>query len=222
MKLSLLHLLCVVWTMMGTMILLLDCELSGRALGCTEDERIGLLNLKAAFKFPNPSWHADHQDCCRWKEIKCSNVANTMRVTELHLNDTIEQMPFYLDASWSLNASLFLPLDELQVLDLSLNGLAGFTNTLRLKNLRSLNLSGNDLKQVPNLDGLPSLTKIFLSFNRLEDLNHLKGLKLETLDLSGNYQSFSQDELSIIWNMTSLKYLSINWNELNDSIFEGK
>ncbi|XP_031387396.1 receptor like protein 21-like isoform X2 [Punica granatum] len=222
MKLSLVRLSCVVWTTMVTMILLLllDCELSGRALGCTEDERVGLLNLNAAVPFPNPSWQADHEDCCRWKEIKCSNVANTMRVTELYLNYTIYQMASLHDASWSLNASLFLPLDKLQVLDLSWNALAGFTNTLRLKNLQSLDLSYNHLKQVPNLDGLPSLKEISLGGNSLENLNQLKGLKLEALDVSENDRLSIQDELSIIWNMTSLKYLSMEWNNLNDSIFE--
>ncbi|XP_031387400.1 receptor-like protein 14 [Punica granatum] len=99
----------------------------------------------------------------------------------------------------------------------------GFTNTLRLKSLRSLDLRDNHLKKVPDLDGLPSLTELYLNENSLEHLNNLKGLKLEVLDLSRNDPLLSsEDVLSIIWNMTSLKHLSIGWNNLNDSIFEGK
>ncbi|XP_031399527.1 receptor-like protein 56 isoform X2 [Punica granatum] len=227
MKLSLLR-LCVVWTIwVMTTLLLLDCELSGRpcVLGCMEDERAALLNLKAAFNSLNgtalPLWHANSRDCCRWEGIKCDNIANTMRVTELYLNGTRDNDELLLP--WLLDASLFLPLEELQVLDLSSTaGLAGFTSTLRLKNLRSLNLNDNlYLEQLPNLDGLPSLTEIFLSANSFENLNHLKGLKLETLDLAFSNHLSSEDELLIICNMTSLKHPSIRENNLDDSIFEG-
>ncbi len=91
-----------------------------------EDERIGLLSLKDALNFPNgsalPSWRADRQDCCQWEHIKCDNIADTMRVTKLHLFGTRD---YKLPQPWSLDASLFLPLEELQVLDLIDNGIAG-------------------------------------------------------------------------------------------------
>ncbi|OWM65942.1 hypothetical protein CDL15_Pgr015367 [Punica granatum] len=213
MKLSLVRLSCVVRTTMVTMILLLllDCELSGRALGCTEDERVGLLNLKAAFNFPNPSWHADHQDCCRWKDIKCNNVANTMRVTELHLNHTIHQM------RWSVDASLFLPLDELQVLDLSWNGLAGKTSLCELTGLEELDISGNDFvgSIPPCLSNMTSLYTLGLSDN------HFGGAippslfsshrSLEYISLSGNAfeGSFS---LASLANNSELKVFDLRDN----------
>lgn len=96
----------------------------GRSVACIEPERTGLLKLKDAFNFPNgqvlPSWRSDRAgDCCGWQGVTCSNTS--MRVTELHLSWT--RLSF--DGSWSLNASLFLPFQELRLLDLSDNGITG-------------------------------------------------------------------------------------------------
>lgn len=91
---------------------------------CIEQERMGLMKLKAAFTFPDgssslPSWHGHESNCCRWAGVKCSKTS--MRVTELHLSQTrdVGRGP------WCLNASLFLPFDELEVLELGANQLTG-------------------------------------------------------------------------------------------------
>ena len=89
------------------------------SFGCLEEERVGLLRLKDSFKDPDgdslSSWSGEERDCCRWESVQCHN--NTKRVIELSLGrirgDELR--------NWSVNASLFLPFQELQVLSLSGN-----------------------------------------------------------------------------------------------------
>ena len=94
------------------------------SLGCMEEEKVGLLQLKASFNHPNgtalSSWGAEVGDCCRWEYVTCHNKTN--RVTRLSLID-IRHFEF---GKWSLNASLLLPFQQLQILDLSLNELTGW------------------------------------------------------------------------------------------------
>ncbi|XP_031401140.1 receptor-like protein 14 [Punica granatum] len=192
---------------------------SGRlSSACIEPERIGLMKLKAAFNVPNgsadPWWRDDKGDCCKWEGVWCNDVS--MRVTMLLLNDTQDSRL----GPWSLNASLFLPFEELEVLDVGFNQLTGFTETLRLKRLQVLELRTNELTEVPSLHELPSLNALYLQFNYcLKNLSRLEGLKLEVVDVSFNH--LAGDSLSAIWSMTSLKALSIAGNQLGDSIFQG-
>ncbi|PKI57101.1 hypothetical protein CRG98_022495 [Punica granatum] len=215
------------------LLILLEFCGSGRlSSACIEPERIGLIKLKAAFNLPNgstfPWWRDDQGDCCRWEGVWCNNIS--MRVTMLLLNDTRDSRL----GPWSLNASLFLPFEELEALDLGFNQLtdcrgvssflyflplAAFTETLRLKRLQVLDLRTNELTEVPSLHELPSLNALYLQFNyRLKNLSRLEGLKLEAVDVSFNH--LAGDSLSAIWSMTSLKALSIAGNQLGDSIFQ--
>ena len=96
-------------------------EWHGRCYGCVEEERVGLLEIKALIDpdgFLLRQW-VDSSNCCEWRRIECDNT--TRRVIQLSF--------FYArDESlgdWVLNASLFLPFKELQSLDLSGNGLVG-------------------------------------------------------------------------------------------------
>ncbi|CAK9138565.1 unnamed protein product, partial [Ilex paraguariensis] len=95
-----------------------------RSLACLEEERIGLLTLKDAFNYPTgsslPSWGAEETDRCRWERITCDSM--TKRVIQLSLNDT-RQVEF-------LNASLFLPFQELQNLSLAGNFMTDFSLSL--------------------------------------------------------------------------------------------
>ncbi|OWM65944.1 hypothetical protein CDL15_Pgr015369 [Punica granatum] len=90
-----------------------------------DDKRVGLLNLKAALNFPKcaalPTRRSDQEDCCRWEGVE-RNIINTTWVAGLRLS----VKDYGLIWPWSLDASVFLPVEELQVLDLSWNNvLAG-------------------------------------------------------------------------------------------------
>ncbi|CBI25533.3 unnamed protein product, partial [Vitis vinifera] len=143
-----------------------------------EEEKVGLLQLKASFNHPNgtalSSWGAEVGDCCRWEYVTCHNKTN--RVTRLSLID-IRHFEF---GKWSLNASLLLPFQQLQILDLSLNELTGIQGLLRLKKLRVLNVGVNDLTTIPNLSALPSLKVLDLSFNHINS-SQLQGVCILTL-----------------------------------------
>ncbi|CAK9145487.1 unnamed protein product, partial [Ilex paraguariensis] len=99
------------------------------SLACLEEERVGLLKLKEAFHHPNasaslPSWRVEEIDCCRWERVTCDSM--TKRVIGLSLSDArqLELFNFsFLNASFFLNASLFLPFQELQNLSLGWNSL---------------------------------------------------------------------------------------------------
>jgi len=94
--------------------------------GCLEEERIALLQIKTSFgDHPNDnssqlfSWGKDAL-CCSWYGVTCSN-STTRRVIEIDLS-------FARDWSmkdWYLNASIFLPFQELKALGLDGNGIAG-------------------------------------------------------------------------------------------------
>ena len=100
--------------------------------GCWEQERIALLQLKASMinyadleysnSFTFTSWDSANKesDCCDWERVKCN--ITTGRVIQLHLNYTIS----FDGEHWYLNASLFLPFEELYYLDLSLNWIPGW------------------------------------------------------------------------------------------------
>lgn len=98
---------------------------SGSSIGCLEEERNALLDIKAAFNGPSgsflPSWLDGNgsSDCCSWVGVVCDDT--TSRVTRLYLNNTRDSEL----GAWVINASSFLPLEELQVLDLSGNYLSG-------------------------------------------------------------------------------------------------
>jgi len=96
-------------------------EWCGRCYGCLEEERIGLLEIKALihpYYLSLQDW-VDSSNCCEWDGIECDNT--TRRVIQLSVENARDQSL----GDWVLNASLFLPFKELQSLDLFGNGLAG-------------------------------------------------------------------------------------------------
>jgi hypothetical protein len=107
------------------MVLVMMASLQGwLPLCCLGEERIALLQLKDALHYPNgtslPSWIKGHAHCCDWESIICSS--STGRVTALVLDSTRNQEL----GDWYLNASLFLPFQELDALYLSDNLIAGW------------------------------------------------------------------------------------------------
>ena len=95
--------------------------------GCLEEERIALLQIKTSFggnaipkSSPLLSWGKDAL-CCSWEGVTCSN-STTRRVVEIHLYSA---RYWYSMGDLYLNASIFLPFQELNVLDLGANDIAG-------------------------------------------------------------------------------------------------
>ncbi|KAB5556128.1 hypothetical protein DKX38_007037 [Salix brachista] len=92
---------------------------------CLQEERSGLLEIKAWFSHAGAgyddlqSWDKEDLNCCNWDMVECDSTTN--RVIELDLSwvnsDGLEDL--------YLNASLFLPFKELESLYLSGNQLVG-------------------------------------------------------------------------------------------------
>jgi len=95
---------------------------------CLEEERISLLEIKAWFNhagagsYELEGWDKEHFNCCNWDRVVCDNTTN--RVIELRLSfvnyDDLNALE-----DLDLNASLFLPFKELEILDLTDNQLVG-------------------------------------------------------------------------------------------------
>ncbi|XP_009878890.1 PREDICTED: platelet glycoprotein Ib alpha chain [Charadrius vociferus] len=89
----------------------------------------------------------------------------------------------------SLSTAVFLPLTQLQDLDLSDNGLATLNTGPLLPSLRELILSHNALGALPTLQGLPALTRLAVAHNSLTALapGAFRDVpQLQDLDLRGN------------------------------------
>ena len=95
--------------------------------GCLEEERIALLQIKTSLNLTLYPWGEDAL-CCSWYGVTCSN-STTRRVIEIDLFFArYWYFPVFSTQDMGdlyLNASIFLPFQELNVLDLSENGIAG-------------------------------------------------------------------------------------------------
>ncbi|KAL9339852.1 hypothetical protein Peur_068867 [Populus x canadensis] len=162
--------------------------------GCLEEERIALLHLKDSLNYPNgislPSWMKADANCCDWERVNCNS--STGRVTLLGLGGVRNEDL----GDWYLNASLFLPFQQLNGLYLWGNRIAGWVENKggyelqKLNNLEILDLANNsfDKNILSFVEGLSSLKSLYLDYNRLEGLIDLKESlsSLETLYLGGN------------------------------------
>ncbi|CAK7338556.1 unnamed protein product [Dovyalis caffra] len=162
--------------------------------GCLEEERIALLQIKTSFDYPNGtssqyySWGKD-ANCCNWEGVFCN--ATTGRVLQIDL--LYERL-----ADWYLNATLFLPFQELNSLELSGNNILGcvenegFERLSKLDNLETLYLSYNKFNNsiLASLSALSSLKSLDLSNNRLKGSINIEELdaliNLQVVALSGN------------------------------------
>ncbi|XP_028114744.1 receptor-like protein 15 isoform X4 [Camellia sinensis] len=215
--------------------------LASECYGCLEHERVALLQLKAySIKHNNvlPTWVEAWEgetttDCCKWQRVKCN--ATTRRVIQLSLNSA-ENYYYWYSGDWYLNASMFLPFEELESLDLSYNGLAGwlenegFEKLGELTSLKSLNLTSNRLEgtiHINDLKGLNNLEQLDISDNQFDGFITHSGFerlfvlsKLELLRLDWN--SFNNSILPSLGVLSSLKTLSLSGNRLNESIDVGE
>ncbi|KAL5730636.1 hypothetical protein ACHQM5_003436 [Ranunculus cassubicifolius] len=211
-------------------------------LGCLETERTALLQIKASLTltptdyalsyYPNEiptdpfgTWiNKKGSDCCSWELVTCDNTSG--RIIQLSLAYVYNDHQF-------LNASAFLPLEDLQHLDLSENGIKGWRDNegieklSKLKDLEVLSLAGNYFNEsiLPYLGTLTSLKTLDLRVNSfgaetgpLSDtdrgLANISNLKI--LDLSFN--SFSGKIPPSVLSLISLEALSLNQNSLKDFI----
>ena len=102
--------------------------------GCIEEERIGLLELKAFVKSNGyyldpllPSWvNGTKSECCDWEGVKCSKT--TDHLIELSLCSNFNRDNYFLEDvhTWFLNVSLLHPFKELRNLDFSFNSIGGW------------------------------------------------------------------------------------------------
>ncbi|KAK9266499.1 hypothetical protein L1049_021529 [Liquidambar formosana] len=208
--------------------------------GCFEEERMGLLELKAFLKSESttdtdqflPSWVDDREsDCCSWERVTCNTT--TGHVMDLSLNNTKQIEYSSYQREWSLNVSLFQPFKELQYLDLSMNKFIaieneGFERLSILRNLEILNLDHNLFNNsvLPSLSALTSLKTLSLAGNRLEGsfpAQELSGLEnLEMLDLSINELNSSQimQDSKSLSKLSKLKHLDLSWNNFHKAILK--
>uniref|UniRef100_A0A7N2LEX9 Leucine-rich repeat-containing N-terminal plant-type domain-containing protein n=1 Tax=Quercus lobata TaxID=97700 RepID=A0A7N2LEX9_QUELO len=199
--------------------------------GCWEEERIALLQYKAStinytFEYHFTPWDlADKEsDCCEWEKVKCD--ITTGRVIKLALNNTI-YWNGESGGGWYFNASLFLPFEELQHLDLSYNYIfgwvpnEGFERFSSLSKLKVLYLDGNYFNNsiLSSLSGIASLKELHLGDNNLngEGFDRFSLLsKLEVLHLDVN--NFNHSILQSLSGIMSLKELDLSNNNLNGTI----
>nr|TKR71239.1 hypothetical protein D5086_0000303070 [Populus alba] len=210
-------------------------EWYGRCYGCLEEERIGLLEIKALDGFYLRDW-VDSSNCCEWSGIECDNT--TRRVIQLSLRGAGHPTFSLSDLSdWVLNASLFQPFKELRSLDLGFTGLVGCMENegfeVLSSKLRELylyyNRFNNDKSILSCFNGnLSTLKSLDLSDNRLTagsggSFYGLKVLssrlkKLENLHLSGN--QYNDSIFPSLTGFSSLKYLDLSYNQLIGSGFQ--
>ncbi|KAI9112744.1 hypothetical protein K1719_016247 [Acacia pycnantha] len=217
------------WVMAIIMFILLGFH--GESEGCLKEEREALLKLKEAFNYPItgsslPSWsNLTLSDCCTWEAVECDNSTN--RVISLLLNDTRAYKLRHV--KWSLNASSFLPFQQLQALYLSGNYLSGLFGDIRLTNLEQLDLRDNELTEVPSFVNVsnfahPVVTSAEQTVCITATRNSFEGTfpsslfytlrSLEAIAVSDDYfiGSFS---LSLLANHSNLKIFGIECSNAN-------
>ncbi|XP_009474947.1 PREDICTED: platelet glycoprotein Ib alpha chain [Nipponia nippon] len=115
----------------------------------------------------------------------------------------------------SLSTAAFLPLTQLQDLDLTDNRLVDLHTGPLLLSLRELILSHNMLRTLPTLHGLPELTHLAVAHNNLVTLApgaFLTVPLLQDLDLRGNQLQTLPREAFV--GLRELKYLDLSDNLL--------
>ncbi|XP_057969372.1 receptor-like protein 56 [Malania oleifera] len=224
---------------------------SGR--GCHAEERKALLRIKDFVKSNwlssssssttdiFPSWvagAAESIDCCKWERVKCnSTTGRLMDLSLFNINNITyyERLECIRCEDRLLNASLFLPFQDLTTLNLSLNSISGFLpnqgfeKLTSLKKLEILDLGYNYFYKrniFRSLGQLTSLKTLILGHNGLDGffpIQELSSLKnLETLDLSHNHflYSFSMQDSERLSQLSKLSYLDLSSNSFDQSVLK--
>ncbi|KAG5244695.1 receptor protein [Salix suchowensis] len=211
------------------MLLMALAFVNDRCHCCLQEERSGLLEIKAWFSHVGAGffgWDKEDLNCCNWYMVACDNTTN--RVIELHLSYVNYHA---LEKDLYLNASLFLPFKELETLHLSGNQLVGGLKNQGfqglasgLRKLRILDLSENKFNDsiLSSLSGFSTLESLDLSDNNFTGTVGLGGLasglrKLEELTLSNNkFNDNILPKLLILLSITGLRKLEVLYLESTD------
>ncbi|CAN0900917.1 Receptor-like protein 13 [Linum grandiflorum] len=211
----------------------------GKSNGCVEEEKSALLQLHSSL-VPTSQHHLQPSpsDCCSWQGIECNQT--TGRVISIDLFHLFLSLNSVDSHSRYLNASLFLPFQELAHLSLSHGDLAGFVDINqdyaglgKLTHLEVLDLSFNRFNStlLTSLGSLSSLKVLSLKrLNRRDiwfklapnssvsaSLSGLCNLKqLQVLDLWNNH--FTGELPQCLSNLTSLQVLDLSDNHFTGDI----
>ncbi|XP_039071755.1 receptor-like protein 13 [Hibiscus syriacus] len=244
----------------------------GWSEGCVEEERLVLLRLKPFFPFidyrtkdlglqleyykvegsvfERVEEKEGSPDCCEWERVECNPT--TGRITHLFLNFTYAGAYddyIYTESNTKkrvlryLNASLFLPFQELQCLSLSGNSITGcvtnqgfgsLSSKLEILDLRNNLFNDSILTSISELSSLKSLNlaeNLFTGTNPTDELSNLRNLKelhvgeneIESLGsrFHGNSSGFINSSLSTegLSRLNELEVLDLSGNLFNNSIF---
>ncbi|KAL4601218.1 hypothetical protein ACB092_11G257200 [Castanea dentata] len=195
--------------------------------GCWEQERIALLQFKASIvnyadEYYLPHWDLGNKesDCCEWERVKCNMT--TGRVIQLTLNNMMSYSSRESGGGWYFNASLLLPFEALQYLDLSANLIYGWVpneELSKLNNLEQLQLDRSSIdKSLLRKIGVMTSLNVLAASNcglngTLPDRGWCELKKLQEIDLSGN--NFEGRLPSCMANLTSLRVLDLSNNHFN-------
>ncbi|CAL1358980.1 unnamed protein product [Linum trigynum] len=193
--------------------------------GCWEQERISLLHLKYSLNNPPymSSWSGERtnssdDECCYWDGVSCNPA--TGKVAELDLGYQ-DESDFNSPAKPDLNASLFLPFQDLTLLSLRGYHIQGWPSfgSLEILAIWSSTMDDNFLDAVGiTMMGLASL-EIWNSplgsgtFPQVCNLTRLQNLYLLEMNLTGELPQ-------CLSNMTSLRVIDVAGNELSGDIAE--
>nr|GMC71671.1 LRR receptor-like serine/threonine-protein kinase GSO1 [Ipomoea batatas] len=175
-----------------------------------EEERIALVQLKADINVTGKtlaSWVDDKKsNCCEWLGVACSNI--TRRVVDLAF--TYERD--YRIGYWYINASVFLPLQQLNVLRLEGNYLVG-ANQHITTNGDGLNIWEDFIKYIFTYPfcSTSELEDMFTGFDKLAELQNLEVLNLA-------YNNLDRSILSSLSHLSSLKELLLTGNSLHSAL----
>ncbi|KAG5244705.1 receptor protein [Salix suchowensis] len=217
------------------MLLMALAFVNDRCHCCLQEERSSLLEIKAWFShagagfYELQGWDKEHFNCCNWGyRVACDRTTN--RVIKLDLS----YVNFYALEDLYLNASLFLPFKELEILDLRGNQLVGGLKNQGfqalasvLRKLKDLRLSNNKFNDsiLSSLSGFSTLESLDLSYNYFTGTIGFQGLasglrKLKDLRLSNNI--FNDNILSSLSGFSTLESLDLSYNRFTGTIgFQG-